>query len=109
MKQPVLIALLCLIALVQSNYITLSVSLGNSTINAVTSYTFQLYRDINPLTGNEQNVSAAALNSVITLTFPSSFTNLANGSYTCSTGLNCIMSSNVLTVTGYYSTTATLS
>lgn len=109
MKQSLLLILLTLVVFVRSNYITLSVSLTNTTINSVAAYTFLFYRDTNPLTGNQQSVTAVALNSVITLTFPSSYTGLADGSYTCSSGLTCSMSNKVLTVSGYYSTSATLS
>jgi hypothetical protein len=75
----------------------------------LSNYTFLFYRDINPVTGNTQSVTPAILNSIITLTFPDSFQSLTNGSYVCSTGLTCNINSIVLTVTGYYATSATLS
>ena len=109
MKQPLLIMLLLLLTvLTQAKIITLSVSLTNTTIGSVATYTFLFYRDINPLDGSQQAVTAVSQNSLITLTFPSSFTGVPDGSYGCSSGLSCNMVSNVLTVSGYYSTTTTL-
>lgn len=110
MKQPLLVALLSLLwMMTTANIITLSVSLTNTTINIVTSYTFLFYRDINPISGNQQSVSPVSQNSIVTIAFPSSFSTLADGTYTCSSGLVCTMASNVLSVSGYYSTSATLS
>jgi hypothetical protein len=103
------LVLCLLLALTSQNTITLTASPSITTINSLSNYTFLFYRDLDPVTNEILNISPVALNSVITITFPSSFSNLTSGTYTCSSGLTCSMSGNTLTVNGYYATTATLS
>lgn len=107
MSYSLILLLLLFPSLVLTNIISLTTTCSNCTLNTPTTYTFYFRRNTNPINISiSQTVTVVPTDAYIQITFPSSFTSLTNGNYTCTTNtsvsLNCSMASNLLTVTGYY-------
>lgn len=100
MKSLLVLALLVLRT--TQNIITLVATPTITTINQGSNYTFLFYRDLDPVLNDLQTSTTIPVGSIITITFPSSFSSLTTGSYNCTTGLTCTMSGYTLTVSGYY-------
>lgn len=90
MKSLLVLALLVLRT--TQNIITLVATPTITTINQGSNYTFLFYRDLDPVLNDLQTSTTIPVGSIITITFPSSFSSLTTGSYNCTTGLTCTMS-----------------
>jgi hypothetical protein len=108
--------LLCiLLNSITGNYIAVDLSVNNTEINVLSSYTFTLRRDFNPLTSNFITPSTIPTASIIQFVFPVDYINMAvSTTVPCTdtqTGLslNCEVSSstNTVIVKNYYATANT--
>lgn len=99
---------------VLSNYISIDISVNNTEINTLASYTFSLIRDLNPLTSDFITPATVPLNSVIQFVFPNDYTTVSSAATVPCTdtqtglALTCEVSDATKTVTvkNYYTTVA---
>lgn len=99
---------------VLSNYISIDISVNNTEINTLASYTFSLIRDLNPLTSDFITPATVSLNSVIQFVFPNDYTTVSSAATIPCTdtqtglALTCEVSDATKTVTvkNYYTTAA---
>jgi hypothetical protein len=114
---PHLILLFALLIPTHANFILMSVSTNNLQINTPSTYTFTINRQYDPVNyAVISNPLAVTLNSTIAITFPSQFLTVYNNTTvpcTDSNGndLGCTLNSATrkVTITNYYSTSATIS
>ena len=99
---------------VLSNYISIDISVNNTEINTLASYTFSLIRDLNPLNSDFITPATVPLNSVIQFVFPNDYTTVSSAATVPCTdtqtglALTCEVSDATKTVTvkNYYTTAA---
>ena len=75
-----LLFLTVLIKVIKSNYISIDLSVSNTEINTLASYTLTLRRDFDPLASNFVTPSNVLIGSVIQFVFPGDYINMAQGS-----------------------------
>lgn len=112
-----LLTVLLLLIHIDASYISMTVSASDLEINKVASYKFILNRQFDPVNNNFiSSPTPVPLNSKIAIVFPSQFLTISSTTaVTCANSngddLGCVLTSasRTVTISNYYSTSATLS